>query len=426
MSVPRHRAAAAVTFLCLWACQAGAYPLHKGEYAFWSQMPDAARVTNDVAGDGDFETAARRHAAFVLLIALVNVSADGKGQLPWPQREQALNRAYYHALPHLDAIGAASGRTADLWARSGALQADPSFTRPLLKRYFSRDALREIEPYVSSFERLARVRAEQALVQSSPTRASAAIGEPLATVLRTSLYAVAGLSGALFLVGLFGELKVVRIVWAPKSMLLAGFRKYGIHTVTGVVRSPTKALETVTRVSGNEYNVSSSSTTHVHDQFFIAHSGGEMPVQLIDFNLPLRDGHLFSAVWAIRRGRERGPFILLHNHTTNQRIVVDRVLRSMLRPRLWPLPVLLLTIWAAGLQALFALTNFSQSSVGLAIPMAVGVTICGTIGWLLASVIIARWRVRRFRRGELERLSQALDARKNIATAAMTGWTSPA
>jgi|SRR5665213_327412 len=112
--------------------------LHNGDYLFWPQMPEAARVLADIKGKNDLDTAARQHAALTLLIALVNVAADGTGQIPWPARERELNAAYYHALPDWN------GHRDEILAESLQLQADPSFVQPFLKRYFSEAAVREI------------------------------------------------------------------------------------------------------------------------------------------------------------------------------------------------------------------------------------------------------------------------------------------
>ena len=166
------------TFAVLfWSIQANAYPLHNGEYLFWSEMPTAAQVLADMKGKNDLDTAARQHASLVLLIALVNVSADGTGKIPWPARERELNGAYYHALPGWN------GHRDEILAESLQLQADPSFVQPFLKRYFSAAALDEIKPMVASYEasaqkQIARSRAQtkkvdEAYAQNQPVESQA-------------------------------------------------------------------------------------------------------------------------------------------------------------------------------------------------------------------------------------------------------------
>lgn len=416
----------AMMVLCSWSSRAVAYPLHKGDYAFWRDMPEAARVASDVTGKDDLDTAARRHAAFVLLIALVNISADGRGQLPWPPREIALNKAYSHALPDLHVLGVAAGREDELWAQSRRFQSDRSFTRPVLRRYFSEEALREIEPYISGFEARARHVSAPRPAQFSARVPAAVIPEPLAGNVRTALLGVGALSTLLFLVGLLGELKGIRLGGANRSTLKAGFRRYELHNVTGFVRSPSKALETRTMVSGNQYGVSSSSTTYVHDQFFIVHPNGEKPFQVVDFNLAVREDHRLSVVWAIRKGRDWGPYVMFRNHTTNERIVADKVLRGMLRPRIWPLPVLVVGVWAIGLYSALAVPNLSESDIAVAVPIAMTVTALGILCWTVAFLIVLFGRVRRFKRRELSQLSETLDARAQGLIRSVEGWASPA
>jgi hypothetical protein len=411
---------AATIALFFSSSQTGAYPLHKGEYSFWRDMPEAAQVARDMIGRDDLDTAARQHAAFVLLLDLVNVSADGKGQLPWPAREQALSRAYSSALPHLDAISRANGRHEDMWARSRGLQADRSFTRPLLRRYFSETALREIEPFVSGFEFKAKQLLRQAAVQRSRSRG---VGAELQEYAPT----IAALSGGLFLLGIIGGFRRVGLSADSPSRLVAGFRRYDVHTVTGVVRNPSKGFETRTHVSGTGYNVTSSHETHVHDQFFIAHPQGEKTIQLVDVNLPVRDGHRFSAVWAIRKRAKRGPYIIFRNHSTNECTYIDRSLRRILNPRIWPLLMFLLAAWTLTLQSLPRGPSFDQSfSQSVQGPVAVILTLLGTLGWLAMRAIVGRWRVRRFKKKDAKRLLDVLDARAKESVGNAEAWASPA
>ena len=53
----RHRpvplkiiALAATMAVLFWSIQVSAYPLHNGEYTFWSEMPQAMRVLTDMKG----------------------------------------------------------------------------------------------------------------------------------------------------------------------------------------------------------------------------------------------------------------------------------------------------------------------------------------------------------------------------------------
>ncbi len=164
------RAATLAVFFC--SVPANAYPLHQGEYAYWPCMPAASQVLADVKGTNDLDTAARQHAAFVLLIALVNISADGTGQLPWPARERQLKSAYSKALPDIN--GSLGAHRDEILAESLQLQADDSFVRPFLRRYFSEAALAEIQPMVAGLEASARNQIEASgVVAAAPVAPSA-------------------------------------------------------------------------------------------------------------------------------------------------------------------------------------------------------------------------------------------------------------
>jgi hypothetical protein len=113
-------------------------------------MPEPARVLADMKGTNDVDTAAHQCAALLLLKTLVQVAANGTGQTPWPTRERELRDAYDRALPDVD------GHRDEIMAESLQLDADPYFVQPFLSRYFSEDAVRELDPLVPRIESAAR------------------------------------------------------------------------------------------------------------------------------------------------------------------------------------------------------------------------------------------------------------------------------
>jgi hypothetical protein len=61
------------------------------------------------------------------------------------------------------------------------------------------------------------------------------------------------------------------------------------------------------------------SRTTEHDQFFVRTAAGkEIPVRVQNVNVALRDGQDLSVFWAVGAGRESGPFLAFHNHTTDE------------------------------------------------------------------------------------------------------------
>jgi hypothetical protein len=142
----------AVVALVLLLSQVSPNQQQKGDYAFWPEMPEAARVIKDVQGSNELDTAARQLAASRLLFALVAANADRVGRLPWPPREQELYHAYAGLEYESQRPNESGPRDQQIQAQSFHYQADRAFTRPLLARYFSPAALREMEPIVSGVE----------------------------------------------------------------------------------------------------------------------------------------------------------------------------------------------------------------------------------------------------------------------------------
>jgi hypothetical protein len=61
------------------------------------------------------------------------------------------------------------------------------------------------------------------------------------------------------------------------------------------------------------------SKTTEHDQFFVRTAGGkEIPVRLQNVNVALRDGQDLSVFWGVGEGKQAGPFLAFHNHTTDE------------------------------------------------------------------------------------------------------------
>jgi hypothetical protein len=77
--------------------------------------------------------------------------------------------------------------------------------------------------------------------------------------------------------------------------------------------------------------VTISSTTTIHDQFFIRQPDGAVEsIKLSGWDFPVADGHVVSAVWAVREGAGAGPFFVVVNHTTGDVRSATSFLRSNL------------------------------------------------------------------------------------------------
>jgi len=109
-------------------------------------------------------------------------------------------------------------------------------------------------------------------------------------------------------------------------------KEYHWHTFTGRVLGSDKNMKSV--VSGSEgggggyirngtghisnSSVNISSRTVVHDNIFLAdEEGNEKAFQLSDFNIACRDGHTLTVAWAIKQGKDRGPYLMVYNSNHN-------------------------------------------------------------------------------------------------------------
>jgi len=130
------------------------------------------------------------------------------------------------------------------------------------------------------------------------------------------------------------------------ELLKAGGRTYALHYTTGTVQETGKNMET--RVSGGGGGgttfggygatapVNIRSQTIVHDQLFITDAANkEHAFQLQDFNLACRTGHKVSVVWAIKKGKGSGKYIVVVNHSTGTNFYNEKALKNVFRLNLW-------------------------------------------------------------------------------------------
>jgi hypothetical protein len=140
-----------VVAVILFSFQLGGYQQQKSEYAFSAEMPDPAQVIRDIQGKDVFDTAVRRRAALSVIGSLLDQDLS-KRRFPLTVREQALGKAYMAGIYNENQPYNGTSDSYKLYSQTMRLMADRSFTRPLLKRYFSEPALREMEPIVTNIE----------------------------------------------------------------------------------------------------------------------------------------------------------------------------------------------------------------------------------------------------------------------------------
>jgi len=135
-------------------------------------------------------------------------------------------------------------------------------------------------------------------------------------------------------------------------------KQYNLYWSFGKVEGgASKNMETRVHGSGGGSNgygstapVNISSTTTIHDQFFLKDkTGKESSFQLQDFNVACREGNELSVIWAIKKGGKTGPYIVVHNRTTSDTFFQEAELKKIFRyPVYYPLGATLLLLFIGG------------------------------------------------------------------------------
>lgn len=116
-----------------------------------------------------------------------------------------------------------------------------------------------------------------------------------------------------------------------------------IYSFTGTVLDNSKQRETKVTGSGGGgavYNgsgavapVSIQSSTTVHDQMFlIDDTGYEKAINLQNWNLSVRTGHIVQILWAITGKENEGPYVTVKNQNLNTIDWADTQLKNVVSP----------------------------------------------------------------------------------------------
>ena len=101
-----------------------------------------------------------------------------------------------------------------------------------------------------------------------------------------------------------------------------GGDKFTIHHSVGFVVGSNKNYET----QNNYY----SSSTHIHDDFFIDHGNGQQTaMKLTDWDVAVMDGHKILLIWIIKNNDNEGPYVALKNLTTNKVYIKNSILDGL-------------------------------------------------------------------------------------------------
>ena len=111
---------------------------------------------------------------------------------------------------------------------------------------------------------------------------------------------------------------------------------YEVHTLQGRVVDQGKRFETIVTGGGtinHDPTTSVESRTVVHDQIFVVdRNGREHVLKLVGWDFDCREGHLVTATWLIRKGRDAGPYVLIQNDSTGDVKVHEGELAKVCSP----------------------------------------------------------------------------------------------
>jgi len=133
-------------------------------------------------------------------------------------------------------------------------------------------------------------------------------------------------------------------------------KAYDHNFFRGTVVGATKQLETKVsggggggstyRGTGYTAPVRIQSTTVTHDMIHLADdSGSEHALRLQNWDLTVREEQVLTAVWLVKKGRKKGPYVAIHNHNLNE-TDYDKAALAKMHRSLWMLLVSLAFFFA--------------------------------------------------------------------------------
>ena len=211
---------------------------------------------------------------------------------------------------------------------------------------------------------------------------------------------------------LYREMRRFGIRKDDPLQLQAGFRRYALHWFSGIVENYNKSTEITTTTTTTQYAQGGTSIRHkvtktTYEYFELVSGDVRHNIQLTNANLNLQNGHRTTAVWAIRKRKDEGPYILMFDRTTGETKPVSIALWQIFRVRYWlMLPLVLLGAWLAIIANMFGVgSNIGLSASGQAFT----VLFVGWIPLLIIFMLIASWRSRRFQKRDAPKVLAAVE-----------------
>lgn len=347
-----------------------------GPTSLLAEMPPPEQVSARLHGSDAFDTAARRSAALLHLAAMTQSLPGGRARAPRSaQRQRELIQAYEGAAAQtqralLDGLPPAARAQPDAAERLEravvSLTRDPEFQRQVLTAFFSAE-------FRATYKRVAApLRPRNTAPAAAPALSTAAqVLDTLEPDLPPRWRWLKNRWLWCALLALWSLLGYRNLLQRPHAdpqdplLLTLGGARYRLSrhlgVVTDVQRWTEARQEQTQRTITLRRGFSVVGTTTIPETVTRLETRMQLMVQSAsgqseDFNwtrrkLPFSVGQGFAAVWAIREGDARGPFLFFHNYDLGRSEFCDE-LYSLLGPSLWPLFPLTAALLCAGLHGL--------------------------------------------------------------------------
>jgi hypothetical protein len=341
---------------------------HATDPPYLEQLPAATQVLADYAVADRADALARQEAALRQLSQAVELIQQAREYCCATPDEERVRNEYNAAARDVHSEALATFSTAnpdnrwnpwaksprDQWrAQQGGYERDPTFRAAAYDRYIPAEVRPVLDAaYADSQERFyGGVASSDSSSDASPYDQLGAVGQAAVQLVYYGLL--------LWLV-----LIVVRELMPFGSrrgnplLVAAGFRLYRLHWATGTVTDYQSWTETVKRTTTEDDPYGNTRTTffqrtYFHETFTLTSSRSQHHVHVSDAKIYPTIGHVFTAVWAIRRWRKAGHYVLFFDRTSAKTQAIEITVRWLLSLRLVMfIPVLALAAlggWAATL-----------------------------------------------------------------------------
>lgn len=362
------------------------------------EFPELDRIIADNNTGDRFDDLARQAGVVRQLRETVNILA---GNRRWNNQltpdEQAVIARYWEAdnwiksQAELIAPKESTGRGESAWTRwyqaASSYELDEDLRAATVSTYFSAATLRELG-YADTEHAALAARGRALTSEGFGMKPKSQWDKQTPEEMANSIMFIVGMV-VLMLPFLYRETRRFGIDKKDPKQLRAGFRRYTLHWFSGTVanyrKSSTTTTTTVTtqHVSGGS-SIRQSVTKTTYESFDLVGDTETHSVNLTDANVNFTNGLYVTAVWAIRRGKEEGLYVLMFDRSSGKTKPVRVALFQILRMRYWLMfPLSLLGAFLVGVTGIFE--GFF-------------VLFFGWIPLLIIFTLIASWRARRFRK----------------------------